>query len=192
MADYSCHEEGNNPAEKEKERQRGLLRRRHQAVYRDLPFADGSLFFIIGFVPLQKVIDVNGGYTKGVVAATSKVLGILNVPSTSSGSIISLPSIALDVKFGCNGLEAVMIYSVAVIAFPASWKRRLIGIAAGFVFIQVVNVLRIAGLAYTGVHFPGLFEYVHIYIAQGIMIAVALGVFFIYLGYANSHAKPIA
>ncbi len=152
----------------------------------------GVFFFIIGFVPLQKVIDVNGGYTRGVVAATSKVLGILNVPSTSSGSIIRLPSIALDVKFGCNGLEAVMIYTVAVIAFPASWKRRLIGIAAGFAVIQVVNVLRIAGLAYTGVHFPGLFEYIHIYIAQGIMIAVALGVFFVYLGYANSHANSHA
>ena len=152
----------------------------------------GVFFFKISIVPLQKVIDVNGGYTRGVVAATSKVLGILNIPSTSSGSIIRLPSIALDVKFGCNGLEAVMIYSVAVIAFPSSWKRRLIGIAAGFAVIQVVNILRIAGLAYTGVHFPGLFEYVHIYIAQGIMIAVALGIFFVYLGYANSHAERAA
>ncbi len=152
----------------------------------------GVFFFIIGFVPLQKVIDINGGYTRGVVAVTSRVLGILNIPSTCSGSIIRLPSIALDVKFGCNGLEAVMIYSVAVIAFPASWKKRLMGIAVGFAVIQVVNILRIAGLAYSGVHFPGLFEYIHIYIAQGIMIAVALGVFFVYLGYTNSHAEPVA
>lgn len=152
----------------------------------------GVFFFIIGFVPLQNVIDVNGVYTRGVVAVTSKVLDILNVPSTCSGSIIRLPSIALDVKFGCNGLEAVMIYSVAVIAFPASWKRRIIGIAAGFAVLQVVNILRIAGLAYSGVHFPGLFEYIHIYIAQGIMIAVALGVFFVYLGYVNSHAELVA
>jgi exosortase H (IPTLxxWG-CTERM-specific) len=152
----------------------------------------GVFFFVIGFVPLQKFIDVNGGYTRGVVAATSKVLAVLSVPSTSSGSIIRLPSIALDVKFGCNGLEAVMIYSVAVLAFPSSWKRRLIGIAAGFAVLQLVNILRIAGLAYAGVHFPNLFEYIHIYIAQGIMIAVALGVFFIYLGYANSHAEPAA
>jgi exosortase/archaeosortase family protein len=81
---------------------------------------------------------------------------------------------------------------VAVIAFPSSCKRRLIGIAAGFAVIQVVNVLRIAGLAYTGVHFPGIFEYIHIYIAQGIMIAVALGVFFVYLWYATSNAERAA
>ncbi len=146
----------------------------------------GVFFFIIGFAPLQRIIDVNGGYTRGVVTVTSWVLRIANIPATCQGSIIRLPSIALDVKFGCNGLEAVMIYAVAIIAFPASGRRKLAGIALGFVILQAVNILRIAGLAYAGVRFPGIFEYLHIYVAQGMMIAVALAVFFVYLG----HARP--
>ncbi len=146
----------------------------------------GAFFFLIGFVPLQKIFDINGGYTHAVVWVTSRVLKTVSIPAVCEGSIIRLPSIALDVRFGCNGLEAVMIYSIAVIAFPSSWKRRLIGIASGFLALQVVNILRIAGLAYAGVHFPGLFEILHIYVAQGIMIAVALGIFFVYL----SHARP--
>jgi len=145
----------------------------------------GAFFFLIGFTPFQKIIDINGLYTRGVVATTAKVLGILSIPCTYQGSIIQLPSISLDVKFGCNGLEAVMIYSVAVIAFPAPWKKKLIGISAGFLIIQVVNILRIAALAYSGIHFKSLFEYIHIYVAQGMMIAVSLGVFFIYLNYAK-------
>jgi len=145
----------------------------------------GAFFFLIGFTPLQKIVDINGLYTRGIVATTAKVLGILSIPCTYQGSIIQLPSISLDVKFGCNGLEAVMIYSVAVIAFPSSWKKKLIGISAGFLIIQVVNVLRIAALGYSGIHFKSLFEYIHIYVAQGIMIAVALGVFFLYLNYAQ-------
>lgn len=145
----------------------------------------GVFFFLIGFTPLQKIVDINGLYTQVIVATTAKVLGIMSIPCTYQGSIIQLPSIALDVKFGCNGLEAVMIYSVAVIAYPASWKKKLIGISAGFIVIQVVNILRIAGLAYAGVHFQSLFEYFHIYVAQGMMIAVSLGVFFLYLNYAQ-------
>jgi len=82
-----------------------------------------------------------------------------------------------------------MIYSVAVIAFPASWKKKLIGIASGFAVIQIVNILRIVGLAYSGIHARNLFEYIHIYIAQGMMIAISLGVFFIYLNYAKSTGK---
>lgn len=145
----------------------------------------GAFFFLIGFTPFQKIIDINGLYTQGVVATTAKFLNLLAVPCTYQGSIIQLPSISLDVKFGCNGLEAVMIYSVAVLAFPAVWRKKFIGIVAGFLSIQMVNIVRIAGLGYAGVHFPRLFEFLHIYVAQGMMIAIALGVFFLYLNYAK-------
>jgi exosortase H (IPTLxxWG-CTERM-specific) len=149
----------------------------------------GSFFLLIGLKPVQNVIDLNGLYTKGVVILTSKILEVLTIPSTYQGSVIKLPSIALDVRFGCNGLEAVMIYSVAVIAFPASWKDKLMGILGGFLVIQVINILRISLLAYSAIHFKDLFEYIHIYIAQGMMIAVSLGVFFIYLNYAKTSQK---
>jgi exosortase/archaeosortase family protein len=149
----------------------------------------GGFFLLIGLKPIQNIIDLNGLYTQGVVILTSKILKILSIPNTSQGSIIALPSVALDVRFGCNGLEAVMIYAVAVIAFPAPWKHRLMGILGGFLIIQVINLLRIASLAYSAVHFKSLFEYIHIYIAQGMMIAVSLGIFFIYLNYAKSPKK---
>jgi exosortase H (IPTLxxWG-CTERM-specific) len=149
----------------------------------------GAFFILIGFRPVQNVIDLNGIYTTGVVIATSKILWMVSIPSTYHGSVISLPSIALDIKFGCNGLEAVMIYSVAVVAFPSSWRKKMLGIFAGFVVIQAVNILRIAGLAYSGVHFRRIFDYIHIYVAQGMMIAVSLGVFFFYLHYVRSDSK---
>ncbi|HTR45432.1 MAG TPA: exosortase H [Thermodesulfovibrionales bacterium] len=146
----------------------------------------GSFFLLIGLKPVQNVIDLNGIYTNGVVFATAKLLGIAGIPCTPHGSLIQLPAIALDVKFGCNGLEAVMIYSVAIVAYPSSWRKKMAGILAGFVVLQIVNVLRIAALAYSGVHFRSLFEYLHIYVAQGMMIAVSLALFFVYLTYAGS------
>ena len=152
----------------------------------------GAFFVIIGFKPIQDIIDLNGVYTTWVVLATSKLLGVLNIPCTYKGSIINLPSISLDIKFGCNGLEAVMIYSVAVVAFPSTWKNKLIGVTAGFAVIQVVNILRIVSLAYSGIHFRSLFEIIHIYIAQGMMIAVSLGVFFLYLHYARTETTAAA
>ncbi len=152
----------------------------------------GAFFVLIGFKPIQDVIDLNGVYTASVVLATSKLLSVLNIPCTYQGSIINLPSISLDIKFGCNGLEAVMIYSVAVVAFPSTWKNKLIGVVGGFAVIQVVNILRIASLAYSGIHFKSLFEVIHIYIAQGMMIAVSLAVFFLYLHYARTETTAAA
>jgi exosortase H (IPTLxxWG-CTERM-specific) len=149
----------------------------------------GTFFILIGYKPILKLIDVNGLYTQTIVAITAGILSVLGIASTCKGSIIELFSISLDIKFGCNGLEAVMIYSVAVIAFPSSWKKKLVGIAAGFVVIQFVNILRIVGLAYSGIHARNLFEYIHIYIAQGMMIAISLGIFFIWLNYAKFTGK---
>jgi exosortase/archaeosortase family protein len=151
-----------------------------------------GFFFIIGFTPLQNIIDVNGLYTKGVVLITAKILSALHISASCEGSIIHLPAISLDVRFGCNGLEAVMIYSVAVLAFPAPWIKKVCGIIAGFLIIQAINILRIVGLAYAGVYFQNIFHYIHIYVAQGIMIAIALGTFFLYLAFTRINGKTIA
>jgi len=145
----------------------------------------GGFFLLISFRPIQEIVDLNGVYTRAIVFIAAKILSLFDISARVEESIIRLPSIALDVRFGCNGLEAVMIYSVAVIAFPARWTAKLAGIIAGFFLIQVINVLRIAGLAYSGVYHRALFDIIHIYVAQGVMIAVSLGVFLIYLRYAG-------
>lgn len=144
-----------------------------------------SFFFLIAFKPIQDVLDLNGLYTEAIVLITAKVLAILNISATTYGSIIKLPEISLDVKFGCNGLEAVMIYSCAVLAYPASIKQRLLGIAGGFLVIQILNLLRIVGLGYAAVNYREIFDVIHIYVAQGIMIVIALGIFFIFLNYVE-------
>ncbi len=147
----------------------------------------GLFFLLIGFTPIQKVIDINGLYTQAVVSLTAMVLEIMGIPCTYQGSIIKVSGISLDVRFGCNGLEAVMIYAVAIIAFPATWKKRLIGIVGGFLVIQVINIIRIAALGYSGIYLKSLFKYIHIYVAQGIMIAVAIAMFLLWIEYAKNN-----
>jgi len=148
----------------------------------------GAFFLLLSLQSVRDIIDINGGYSNAIVSFTSKILGIFGVAATYNGSLIYLPSITLDVEFGCNGLEAVMIYAVAVLTFPATWKSRIIGITAGFLVIQVLNLIRIVGLAYAAVHHRELFDLIHIYVAQGVMIAVALGTFVLYLNYISHGA----
>jgi exosortase H (IPTLxxWG-CTERM-specific) len=145
-----------------------------------------TLFFLlIALEPIQSVIDLNGLYTKAIVSITTKILDIMGMLCTCQGSVITISGIGLDIKFGCNGLEAVMIYSVGILSFPATWKKRLLGIIAGFIVIQIINIIRIVALAYSCIYFKTLFEYIHIYIAQGMMIAVALGIYLLWIGYAK-------
>ena len=39
---------------------------------------------------------------------------------------------ASQIENGCNGLETLLLFASAVLAFPAPWKRRLAGLAARF------------------------------------------------------------
>jgi exosortase H (IPTLxxWG-CTERM-specific) len=142
-------------------------------------------FFFTSFKPVLKIIDVNGFFTQFVVIVASKILCAVHDQCVANGSVITLPALSLDVGAACSGLDAVMMYSVAILAYPARWKKRFIGIAAGFLIIQTANMLRIVALSYIGIYMKGIFEFIHIYIAQGIMIALALGIFLVYLNYAN-------
>ena len=145
-----------------------------------------SLFFLlIAMKPIQNIVDLNGLYTKTIIFITAKILEIMGISCICQGPIITIAGISLHVKFGCNGLEAVLIYAAAIISFPATWGKKLLGIIAGFIVIQIINIIRIVTLAYSCIYFKDLFEYIHIYIAEGIMIAVALGMYIYWIGYAK-------
>ncbi|KJR41058.1 hypothetical protein MCHI_003068 [Candidatus Magnetoovum chiemensis] len=148
-------------------------------------FFNVLLLLIMSFGPIKNLIDINGIYTKFIIYLTSKVVSIMSIPCTYDGPFMRLPRLTLEVKFGCNGLEAVFMFTIAVLVFPAPWRKRIFGVIAGFIVIQIVNILRIAALAYTGVHYMKFFNIFHFYIAQGLMIAFALGLFILYLNYAS-------
>ena len=83
----------------------------------------GSALLLIGLEPVQKIVDINGIYTRMIVRLSAWGLAPFGIVEGISGSIIRLRGLALDVRFGCNGLEAFLIFAVAVVAFPASPRR---------------------------------------------------------------------
>lgn len=145
----------------------------------------GLFLLIIGLEPIKKVLDINGLYTNMIVYFSALLIKPFGIVQGVSGSIISLKGLSLDVRFGCNGLEAFLIYTVAILAFPATAASKVIGIVGGFLVLQILNVLRIAGLGLSGIYLKEYFHYIHIYVAQGMMIAVALVLFLVWLNYAT-------
>ncbi len=144
----------------------------------------GLFLLIIGLEPIKKILDINGLYTNMIVYLSALAIEPFGIVEGVSGSIIRLKGLALDVRFGCNGLEAFLIYTVAILSFPAGVRQKIIGVTVGFLILQVLNVLRIAGLGLSGIYLKEYFHYLHIYVAQGLMIAAALVLFLVWLNYA--------
>ena len=87
----------------------------------------------------------------------------------------------IKIVAGCNGVEAVLILVSAVIAFPAPWKHKLLGIGLGFVAIQALNLVRIISLYYLQRWNHAWFEWFHLYLWQALIVLDALVFWLIWL-----------
>lgn len=103
------------------------------------------------------------------------------------GTVIQGPRFTVNIRNGCNGVEAMLIFLAAVLAFPASSRSRLIGLALGILAIQIVNLVRVVALYLTGVYFPRIFDSSHTVIWQTIVILFGV---LLWIFRANRFAAP--
>ena len=80
----------------------------------------------------------------------------------------------MTIRRGCDALEPSWLFSAAVLAFPATWRRRLFGILVGVSLILTLNLVRIVSLYFFGVHTPAFFEIIHLEVWPVLFIIAAL------------------
>jgi len=97
---------------------------------------------------------------------------------------------AVAIEAGCNGVEATIMLIAAMLAMPAPWKHKLIGIGAGFLAIQSMNLLRIISLFYLGQWNKTAFDWAHLYIWQALIMLDVLIVFLIWLRFLPPRQAP--
>ncbi len=93
---------------------------------------------------------------------------------------------AVSIEAGCNGVEAGIILLAAILAFPASWTHKLLGIAVGMLTVQFLNIIRIISLFYLGQWSPKVFEWAHLYVWQAVIMLDVLVVFLLWLRWQAS------
>lgn len=150
------------------------------------------LFLAAGFLvlALRPVNDrVVNPYTTFVAHEARVALNLLGEGARVTGQVLSSPRFSVAIYNGCNGLEAILIFVSGVLAFPAPWRSRGLGIAIGFVAIQVFNVVRVVALFYTGVFVPQWFGVSHVFIWQSLVILLSV---VLWLMWVKRYATPIA
>lgn len=88
---------------------------------------------------------------------------------------------AVSIQAGCNGVEASLILVAAMLAFPAPWKNRLIGIAIGLFAVQLLNLVRVVSLFYLGQWSLQAFQWAHLYVWQALIMLDALVVWLVWI-----------
>jgi len=103
---------------------------------------------------------------------------------------------AISIEAGCNGIEAALILIAAMLAFPAPWKHRALGILAGLAAVQALNIVRVVSLFYIGQWNLEAFEWAHLYLWQALIMLDALIVWLLWIrtlpsaAYRPAEAEP--
>lgn len=126
-------------------------------------------------------------FTAGIARVSGVVLDLIGQDVTMQGTIIRSPRFAVNIRNGCNGVEAMLIFLAAVLAFPAPWRSRIAGLVLGILAIQVVNLIRVVALFLTGAYFPKIFDTSHTVIWQTVVILFGV---LLWIFWANRFAAP--
>lgn len=102
------------------------------------------------------------------------ILSFLGAETNLSGRFISSTSTGntIEVVSGCTGLFVFVLLLSAVLAFPARWSHRIKGLLLGAALLLCLNQARIVSLFLVHGHFPHLFDDLHLFVWQGIIIVV--------------------
>ena len=88
-----------------------------------------------------------------------------------------------------------MILAAAMLAYPAPWLKKLLGMVIGVLAIQFLNVIRIISLYYLGAWSQKALDIAHLYVWPGLIILDALVIFLLWihwLGRQRSSAGVLA
>lgn len=87
----------------------------------------------------------------------------------------------ISIEAGCNGVEACLMLVAALLAYPARWSSRLMGIGIGLIAIQAVNLLRVITLFYLADWNLSVFEFAHLYLWQALIMLDVLVVWLLWM-----------
>ncbi len=99
---------------------------------------------------------------------------------------------AVAIEAGCNGVEATIVLIAAILAFPASWRNKLIGLAVGIVAVQGLNIVRVVSLFYLGQWNFKVFEWAHLYVWQALIMLDVMIVWLLWVRALPRAAPAIA
>lgn len=146
---------------------------------RELRFA---FLFLLGFFLLHYAYSASRGslveHLVIDIATVKPGAAFINLVSpeadaVASGHRIVSPEGTLSILNGCEGTETMFLLIAAILAFSASWKRRIAGALAGILLVYALNQCRIVALFLAVRQDRNWFDMLHGYVAPTLIIALS-------------------
>src|SRR5580704_11596679 len=105
-------------------------------------------------------------WTDTLAALSAGLVKVFDPDVIATGNVLQSArnGFAVAIESGCNGVEASIVLVAAMLAFPAPWRRKLLGLAVGILAVQGLNIIRVISLFYLGQWSLDVFDFAHQYV----------------------------
>ena len=136
------------------------------------------LLFGFGVLLTPPVQKVDGQFSQALVKISHSLIQMCGGHATRDAAILRASAgFAVEMRDGCNAINVTILLWSAILAFPSSWKMKAIGLAAGSLIIQVINIFRFITLFYLGQYSMTWFDFAHSYLWESLIMLDTMVVF---------------
>lgn len=129
------------------------------------------------------------GYLRVLSSISGTILRTTDQDVEVEGTVLRSPNFTMGVVRGCDGLEAIAMFSFAVIASPLAFRSKVIGLVLGTILLSVINILRVVTIFLVGAWRPRLFGVVHEDLWQAAMILIAVLLWCVWVDWATKDSR---
>jgi exosortase/archaeosortase family protein len=138
----------------------------------------------LAIVALSLMPGIERGAVTGTVWSVAAALRGIAIHPEIAGTTIRLGSAALIIIPECTPVMPVLLLGIAMAAYPAPGRWKLVGILAGIAALWLYNVVRMLALLATLALKPAWFKFMHVYLWQSITLLVVSALFLAWLRFA--------
>lgn len=154
------------------------------------------ILLVIGAVLYPFISIALAKELRGFMAITARLCGsvltILVGEVEIADRVVTLPRFSIEIVEECTGVFEMLIFLAALLAYPASWRSKLIGFLTGLPALYLLNIIRIIFLAIIGGNWPILFDFMHLYFWQATLILMITTIWVLWIVIVVNREKKTA
>lgn len=154
-------------------------------------FSLSVTIFEVAYYGVVLESDAFGSFMRVLAEATGALLEPFYERVSVVNSRVATNKFVVNVDQGCDGLQVGTLLTAAVLAFPSTWRQKLVGVIAGNLWLQSWNVVRIATLVAVGGIERSWFYPTHEYIWPTLLIALCLATWMWWARWTLSNHEPL-
>ena len=140
-------------------------------------------YLVYYFLTLRGSLSILKNLTASILGA---VFSLGGADVVVNGAALSVNGFGLEIIDECTAVFSSIVYSACVLAYPTTLKNKGLGIAFGVPSLYAINIFRLVVLTLVGISYPGMFEFVHVYLWQASFIIFVVVIFLAWLHFLST------